>query len=144
MSISAQLPSREKTSLLFADLTYKIRGAIFDVYNELGFGHKEQVYQKALAKEFIYRKISYHQELPLPVSYKGETVGSYRPDFSVEGKIIIELKATELNLQISEKQLAHYLRSTGFQLGLLVNFGTPQIYIKRIINTSGGNKYVRE
>lgn len=144
MSISAQLPSREKTSLLFADLTYKIRGAIFAVYNELGFGHKEQVYQKALAKEFISRQISYHQEFSLPVSYKGETVGSYRPDFSVEGKIIIELKATELNLQISEKQLTHYLRSTGFQLGLLVNFGTPQLYIKRIISTSGGNKYVRE
>lgn len=121
--MTAQHFHHSKETLLYADLTYKIRGAIFAVYNELGFGHKE---------------------LPLPVSYKGETVGSYRPDFSVEGKIIIELKATELNLQISEKQLTHYLRSTGFQLGLLVNFGTPQLYIKRIISTSGGNKYVRE
>lgn len=122
-------------TLLYADLTYEIRGAIFEVYNQLGYGHKEQFYQKALLKEFEERNIPFKREVPLKVTYKGEKVGNYRPDFVIDGKIIVELKAVSLMPNASETQLIQYLKATGFELGILVNFGTPKLYIKRFVNT---------
>lgn len=112
-----------------------MRGAIFAVYNELGYGHKEQVYQKALAKEFDEQEILYAREQNIGVSYKSTVVGNYRPDFVVEAKIIVELKAVEFMPKIYESQLVHYLKTTGFQVGLLVNFGSPKLYIKRLVWT---------
>ena len=122
--------------LLYEDLTYKVRGAIFNVYNELGFGHKESIYQKALIKEFEALNIPYKQEVGLDVRYKGNIVGKYRPDFVIEDKIIIELKSVEFMPKSYEEQLVHYLKTTGFSLGLLVNFGSNRLYIKRLIWTS--------
>lgn len=121
--------------LLYADLTYRIRGAIFNVYNELGFGHKEQVYHKALISELAELKIPFEKEVALNVRYKGESVGNYRPDLVIDGKVILELKAVEFMPKVYEKQLIHYLKSTGFQLGLLVNFGGSKLYIKRLVWT---------
>lgn len=126
---------RINTDILYSDLTYKIRGAIFSVYNELGFGHKEQVYQKALSKELDNKDIQYKQELGLNVKYKGEVVGKYRPDFVVENKVILELKSVEIFPKSYVTQLLHYLKTTGFKLGFLVNFGKPRLYIKRVIWT---------
>jgi len=120
--------------LLYADLTYSIRGCVFSVYNELGFGHKESVYQKALTKEFESIDLSYKKEFPLKVSYKGVLVGNYRPDFIIDDKIIIELKAVEFVPKSYEIQLLQYLKATEFELGLLINFGGPTLYIKRLIN----------
>jgi GxxExxY protein len=123
------------TDLLYSDLTYKVRGAIFTVYNELGFGHKEQVYQRALEREFGELKIPYKKEVSLKVSYKGEAVGNYRPDFVIEDKIVIEIKALEFMPKTFEAQLIHYLKTTGFSLGLLINFGSERLFIKRLIWT---------
>ena len=123
--------------LIYADLTYRLRGAVFAVYNTLGSGHKEQVYQKALAKEMTELQIPYQREVSLNVSYKGEPVGNYRPDFVVDDKVIIELKAVEFMPKVYETQLVHYLKTTGFQLGLLVNFGAPKLQIKRLVWTGG-------
>lgn len=81
--------------LIYADLTYQIRGAIFTVYNTLGYGHKEQVYQKALEKEFTETNLPFKREVGLNVSYKNEIVGRYRPDFVIDDKVIMELKAVE-------------------------------------------------
>lgn len=119
--------------LLYEEITYKVRGALFNVYNELGYGHKEQVYQKALAKEFNEKNISYKKEVSLNVGYKGEVIGNYRPDFVVEDKVIIEIKAVEFMPQLFETQLLHYLKTTNFNLGILVNFGAPKLVIKRLI-----------
>ncbi|MBI2590948.1 MAG: GxxExxY protein [Candidatus Blackburnbacteria bacterium] len=121
--------------LIYADLTYKIRGAIFVVFNSLGFGHKEQVYQKALARQFQEENIPFKREVSLDVEYKDEVVGNYRPDFVVEGKVIIELKAVEFMPKTFETQLLHYLKTTAHQLGLLVNFGSPRLVIKRLVWT---------
>lgn len=123
------------TKLIYADITYKIRGAIFNVYNELGYGHKEDVYQKALAKELSACNILYQREKSLSVEYKGEKVGNYRPDFVVEDKVILEIKTTDFLPKIFETQLLHYLKTTGFKLGLLVNFGAPRLVIKRLVWT---------
>lgn len=134
--ISTDKNKRIDTDLLYADLTYKVRGAIFTVYNELGFGHKESVYQKALIKEFEELKIPYKGEVGLDVKYKGNIVGKYRPDFVIEDKIIVELKSVEFMPKFYEEQLIHYLKTTGFSLGLLVNFGSSRLHIKRLIWTN--------
>lgn len=126
--------------LIYADITYRIRGAIFNVYNELGYGHKEQVYQKALAKEFTETNLPFKKEVGLNVSYKDEVVGNYRPDFVIDDKVIVELKAVEFMPKSFETQLQHYLKTTGYQLGLLVNFGSPKLVIKRIIWTGGNHQ----
>jgi len=119
--------------LLFADLTYKIRGCAFTVFNTLGFGHKELVYQKALVKEFGQKQIPFEREVALNVKYGQTIVGNYRPDFIVNNQVIIELKALEYLPKSSEQQILHYLKTTGFRLGLLINFGSPKLYIKRLI-----------
>ena len=130
------------TDYLYEELTYRIRGAVFTVYNTLGFGHKEEVYQKALIKEFTNLLIPFQRELSLKVKYKGEDVGSYRPDFVIEEKVILEIKAVEFMPQAYERQLINYLKTTQFQLGLLVNFGSPKLSIKRIIWTQNQRKSV--
>ena len=121
--------------LVYADLTYKVRGCIFNVYNTLGYGHKEQVYQKALEKELNDQKVPVKREVSLKVLYKDEKVGNYRPDFVVDDKAIIEIKAVEFMPKSYEQQLLHYLKSTNFELGLLVNFGRPKLEIKRLVWT---------
>lgn len=121
--------------LIYADLTYKVRGCIFRVYNTLGFGHKELVYQKALEQEFATNLIPYKREVNLNVKYQNQTIGNYRPDFVIDNKIILELKAVEFMPKTFEQQLLHYLKSTDFQLGLLINFGSPKLYIKRLVWT---------
>jgi len=121
------------SELIFADTTYKVRGAIFAVYNTLGPGHKEIVYQKALEKELEAQKIPFVREQILDVKYRNFKVGKYIPDFIVDNKVIIELKAVEFMPKIYESQLIHYLKTTGFEVGLLVNFGQPKLVIKRLV-----------
>lgn len=133
--INADKISENHSILLYADLTYQVRGAIFNVFNELGYGHKEQVYQKALSSEFESQNIPFKREVPLSVLYKGIIVGNYRPDFVIDNKIIIELKAVDFVSKSFETQLLNYLKSTGYKLGLLINFGSSKLFIKRFINT---------
>ena len=122
--------------LLYQNLTYKIRGLIFKVYNELGFGHKEMIYQRALRHELSKNDVPFEQEKPLDVIYDSIKVGTYRPDFVVDGKILIELKALPILPKASETQLIYYLKGTSFKLGLLVNFGSSKLIIKRKIWTN--------
>nr|MDK2851498.1 hypothetical protein [Candidatus Cloacimonadota bacterium] len=119
------------------DITYKIRGAIFEVYNELGPGLLESIYSKALAREFDLIGLKYGKELPLMVMYKDSDLGlGYRLDFLVEDLVIIELKSIESILNVHMKQMQTYLKITGKPLGLLVNFNTTNLNenIKRIAN----------
>ncbi|MFC1727800.1 GxxExxY protein, partial [Patescibacteria group bacterium] len=128
--------SRKKVSnFLYEDLTYKIRGAMFAVHNRLGSGHKEVVYQKALAKEFKGQGIPFEKEKSLKVKYKNEKVGVYKPDFIVDGKVIIEMKAVPFLSKKDESQLSYYLKGTPYNLGLLVNFGSKKLDIRRRIWT---------
>lgn len=128
--------NNEQFPLIYADLTYKIRGAIFEVFNQIGFGHKEEVYQKALGIEFAERKIAFEREKNLSVMFKNTRVGTYRPDFIVADKIILELKSLPSLPEFHDRQILHYLKTTGFKLGLLVNFGTPKLFIKRLVMTN--------
>lgn len=129
----APTKNADKRRLLYEDLTYKIRGAMFAVHSALGPGHKESVYQKALAQEFGGRGISFIREKVLDVFYKDEKVGVYRPDFVVDDKVVVEIKAVPFLAKNAEVQMSYYLRGTKYELGLLVNFGAKKLDIRRRI-----------
>jgi GxxExxY protein len=115
------------------DLTYRIRGAIFEVYNILGPGFKEIIYHNSLREEFDKRKIKYAEKKRVKIDYKGKQIGLYEPDFVVEGKVIIEIKAVEVMPKAFEKQLYNYLKATEYKIGILVNFGSEKLDMRRRI-----------
>ncbi len=117
---------------LYADLTYKVRGAIFDVYNTLGSGQKEVIYQRALEEKLKTDGLIFEREKLVPISYNGKKIGTYQPDFIIEDKIILELKALSFIGPTEKKQAWSYLKGSSYKLAFLVNFG-PKLAIERII-----------
>ena len=112
--------------LLYSDLTYAINGAAFHVYNKLGHGFLEAVYQEALEIEFQKRNIPYEREKELKITYEGvELKQTYKADFVCFGKIIVELKAVSVLDDAHRSQVYNYLHATNYKLGLLLNFGCP-------------------
>ncbi|MBO1519737.1 GxxExxY protein [Oceanisphaera pacifica] len=116
------------------ELTYKIRGAVFEVYRQLGHGFLETVYHKALAYELTQQGLAVKSEVPLIALYKNHEVGQYRADLIVEGKILLELKAQTTLNPASEAQVINYLKITGLKLGLLINFNWPKATVKRLVH----------
>ena len=119
------------------ELTYEIRGAIFDVYNELGPGLLESVYEEALVFELQERGLNVIRQLEVPIIYKdNELKTSLRLDLIVNNQVIVELKSVEEMKPVFAKQLLTYLRLMDKRVGLLVNFNTNNIQegIKRIVN----------
>jgi GxxExxY protein len=123
----------------YEDLTDKIIGVFFEVYNILGYGFLEKVYENAMRKEFERMGVNYVSQYPIKVYYKDDIVGEYIADFLIDGKIIVELKAIrELSLA-DESQLLNYLKSTDKEVGLLLNFG-KRAEIKRKMFDNNMNK----
>lgn len=123
--------------LLYEELTYKIRKAVFNVYNHWGPGLLEQIYEESLVIELSSMGLRAERQKPVPLEYKGIKLQcNYRLDLIVEDKIIVELKSVSELLDIHKKQLLSYLRLTDKRIGLLVNFNTSDILqgIVRIIN----------
>jgi len=109
-------------------LSYIIRGAIFDVYNTLGPGLLESVYQKALAYELSKQPIKTETEVPVPVVYKNQKMDlGFRFDILVDRKVLVELKSVEQLHEVHHKQVLTYLKLTDLKLGLLVNFNSDDI-----------------
>ena len=120
--------------LIYKDLTGEVIAAAFEVHKTLGCGFLEAVYQEALEIEFGLRKIPFESQKQLEIEYKGVTLKKkYNPDFFVFDKIIVEIKAESQLTTNDEAQLHNYLKATGFKVGLLINFGTTKIEIKRIV-----------
>lgn len=118
-------------------ITSKIIRAYYNVYNTLGFGFLEKVYENAMIIELQKLRIHGRRQVPVKVHYEGKQVGDYYADIIVEDTVIVELKAAESLREEHEAQLLNYLRATNIEVGLLLNFGqTPQI--KRKVWT---NKY---
>lgn len=128
-------------NLLYKDLVYKIQGILFEVYKTLGSGFKESIYQNAIEEELIKQKISYKREPSLKINYKDKVVGLYRPDFIIDEKVLLEIKAVPEVLVYFEIQLFNYLKATKYKLGLLVNFGCDGgVDIRRKILTQKSTK----
>ena len=112
--------------IVFKEESYKIVGAAFKVYNTLGHGFLEAVYQEALEIEFQKQGIPYEREKELKIHYDGvELKQTYKADFVCFGKIITELKAVNAIDDAYRSQVHNYLHATGYKLGLLLNFGCP-------------------
>ena len=118
------------------ELTFQIRGAVWDVYNFLGPGLLESLYEEALCYELLQRGLKVERQKPLPIVYKGVTLkNDFRLDILVEDQIIIELKSVEEMKPVFFKQLLSYLRLANKHLGLLVNFGEKDMKdgIRRVV-----------
>jgi len=124
------------TEIVFKEESYRIIGACFEVYKEKGCGFLEAVYQECLAIEFAEQDIPFVEQPKLCLSYKGkELKQAYQPDFVCFGEIVVELKAVKTLADEHRAQTINYLKATGKQLGLLVNFGHhPKIQSERFVN----------
>ena len=112
-------------------LTRQIIACAFTVHNALGGGFLESVYEKAFALELKARGIAFETQVKIPVNYRGERVGNFVGDVLVCQVVLCELKATESLALIHEVQLVNYLKATGLDIGLLINFGPQKVEVKR-------------
>jgi GxxExxY protein len=120
---------------LYKDLTEKIIGSAMEVHKTLNSGFFESVYEEAMAIELNLQKVPFERQKPIDVFYKGKVAKQFFCDFVIEGKVLVELKAIKRLTEIEDMQVLNYLKATGFQLALLINFGAPSLEFKRIIST---------
>lgn len=119
-------------NLLYEDLTGKILEACFEVSRELGAGFLESVYEKALLVALKQKGINAVSQVKLQVKFRGVIVGDFYADVLVENKVLIELKAVSRVLSEHKAQTINYLKATGIEVGLLVNFGNPKLEYYRL------------
>ncbi|MFH1883658.1 MAG: GxxExxY protein [Planctomycetota bacterium] len=125
-----------ESDLLHSELTREIIGAAMEVHRVLGAGFVESVYEESLAIEFGLRKIPYERQRPIDIIYKGRVAKHFICDFIVYGKIIVELKAIKEISDIEQAQVLNYLKSSELNLGLLLNFGSSSLEVKRLIDSN--------
>jgi GxxExxY protein len=132
---------RIMADILHRDITDKILRAFYTVYNRLGYGFLEKVYENALIIELIEMNLSCEKQKPIKVYYKDKTVGEYFADIMVENKVIIELKAAEGLAEEHELQLINYLKATQLEIGLLLNFGRKPAFIRKAFSNTRKNPF---
>lgn len=120
--------------LLHEEITDVTLKCFFDVYNELGYGFLEKVYENALAIEIRNAGLSCSQQFPIPVYFKEKVVGNYFADLLVADKILIELKVAESICEEHEFQLLNYLKATNIEVGLLLNFGKKPQFKRKVFS----------
>jgi GxxExxY protein len=118
------------------NLTEKVIGAAFKVHNELVFGFLESVYEKALAIELSKTGIAHQTQAPINVIYDNQIVAEFVCDMLIEPQPIVELKSVTQSSTAHEVQLVNYLTATRIDIGLLINFGTPRVEVKRKFRTA--------
>jgi GxxExxY protein len=113
----------DQHGLIHQGITEKIIGVFFDVYNELGYGFLESVYEQAMAIALQAAGLQVQRQVPVPVWFRGQQIGDFRCDLLVETKVLLELKAARTIEKAHEAQLLNYLKATDIEIGLLLNFG---------------------
>ena len=122
-----------------SDVTGLIMKAFFNVYNKLGYGFLEKVYEKALMIELKKTGLIHQKQVPIEVFYEGNSVGQYFADIIVNNCVIIEIKAAENLIEEHEAQLTNYLRATEIEVGLLLNFGKEPQYKRKVFSNQYKN-----
>ena len=122
--------------MLHEEITSVIIAAYYDVYNKLGYGFLEKVYENALTLELQKRGLTVKQQIPIKVYYEGQVVGEYFADLLVNDLVIIELKAAEQIIKAHEAQLVNYLKATSLEVGLILNFGPKTEFKRKIFSNS--------
>lgn len=121
-------------TLVHEELSYKILGALFEVNREVGYGHREVVYQKAIAACLRQRKIPFQEQVRFDLIVADEKIGMIILDFFIDGKIVLELKAHNNFRTADYRQVQAYLKKTGVQLAILATFSSTGVRYKRIVN----------
>lgn len=122
----------DEHGLIHRDLTEKIIGIFFEIYNELGHGFLESVYEEALARALSEAGLLVQRQLELPVWFRGVNIGDFRADLVVDEKVLLEVKAARTLESVHEAQLLNYLRCSEIEVGLLLNFG-PRAQFRRFV-----------
>lgn len=126
--------------IIYKDESYKIIGSCMKVHSELGAGFLESVYQEALERQFIKDGVPYVREKVLKINFDGEQLKkTFKADFVCYDKIIVELKAASFIHSDNVQQTKNYLKTTKFELGLVINFGERSLVYKRVLNTDFTN-----
>lgn len=125
---------KNKIDLIYPELSYKIIGVLYDVFNKLGPGHKEAYYQKAVSTALFKLNINFKEQVYFPIAFKDINVGKYFLDFLIDEKIILEIKAGDRFSRKNIEQIYSYLKVSNLKLGLLVNFTGNEVKFKRILN----------
>ncbi len=120
--------------VVFDETSGKVIAAAIQVHKQLGPGFLESVYEQALKLELMQRSIEFEDQKRVAVLYNGVVVGTHVLDLFVGGQLVVELKAVETLERIHFAQVQSYLRATGVKVGLLLNFNSPTLYVKRIVN----------
>jgi GxxExxY protein len=126
--------SGKNPNIIYRDLSYKIIGIAYNIFNELGPGHKEKYYQNAFALAFKNQNIKFKREAYAPLNFNNKTIGKYFLDFEIEEKIILEIKRGERISRRDIEQLYAYLKRKNLKLGLLIRFTERGAIAKRIVN----------
>lgn len=132
----------DQHGLKHGDLTEKIIGIFYDVYNELGYGFLEAVYGKSMLKALRSAGLDVESQVSVPVWFRGEQVGDFYADLVVEGVVILELKAARAIERAHEAQLLNYLKATDIEVGLLLNFGERPEFRRLLLDNE--RKKIRE
>ena len=120
--------------LIYADLSYKIIGCLFDVFDELGYGHKEKYYENALVELFKEKGLKYERQLYTPLMFMNKNVGKYYFDFLIDGRLVLELHQAKRFSKKHIDQIYSYLKAQNLKLGLLAHFTPDGVIFKRIVN----------
>ncbi len=129
-----------KPELLYPDISYQIIGCAFEVYNELGGGHKEIAYHKACGIAFKKKTLPYKENLYAPLKFNGEVIEKDFFDFLIDDKIVVELKSRDRFLKRDFDQVSNYLNNSNHKLGILIAFGRTEVKFKRVLNLELLNK----
>jgi len=115
------------------ELTGKIISCAFEVQNNIGCGFLEKVYQRALVYEFQAKDLKVEIEKPIKIAYKGQNIGTYIADFIIEDNVIVEIKTVEFLTKVHTAQVLNYLKASGYEVGLILNFARPRLEYKRVV-----------
>lgn len=120
--------------IIYKELSFKIIGVLFDVFNDLGYGYQEKYYQKALEVAFEKSGIRFKSQCPYKICYKGEIIGEYFVDFIIEDKVVLEIKRGNYFSRKNFEQVTAYLKATNLKLAILANFTVAGVKYKRVLN----------
>lgn len=120
--------------LEYKDLSYKLVGILFEVYNELGYGYKEIYYEKAIKQCLDEKSIPHKEQAPFILSFHGKIIGRFYLDFLIDNKVVLEIKKGNYFSKRNIEQINEYLKKTGMSLAILANFTPNGVKIKRIVN----------
>lgn len=129
--------------MLHEPITNSILGAFFEIYRARGYGLLESVYSNSLAVELGIRGLNVRREVPSEVHWKGVSVGAYRIDLLVDGKVLVEVKTVERLADAHSRQMMNYLKATGLEVGLLLNFGPDPQFVRRA-NSKHSSRSLRD